>query len=261
MANPSSKSGRGKSGRSKGLGLSALKAVQAGRRSAEVDLKVEAENAKREGAAHLLPLSMIKPRPAEDTRPVHPEHVASLVESIRVLGLLQPIYIDRDYHLIAGAHRFSAYQQLYAEDPKQWAKIPVVVDPDLSASSDPERALLKEIAENEKRRNLTAEEVQMAARRLMEADTTFTRRPGRLRAGERALTPFLATTFGVSIRHLRSLLNEELDGPPKPEPTLEERRVKFKRKMKRQLKKWRTDSLISEDLKLIALLDAIEREL
>jgi len=256
----------------RGLGLSALKAVEAGRRSAEADLRVEEHNAQREGVAHLLPVSAIGARPSADVRPVDEAHVRSLVESIRALGLMQPISVDREHRLVAGAHRLAAFQILAAEEPERFAKVPVVVDPDLDAEEDPERALLKEIAENEKRRNLTPQQVQDAARRLMEHDPQFTRRAGRLREGERALTPFLASTFGVSVRHVRSLLNSSeasAESPQEGEAHGDEARSASERarepgqelqalkaKVKRGVKRWLKEPALSQDPSLEALLRA-----
>ena len=82
----------------KSLASVAALAVASGKRSAQVDLKVEADNALKEGAAYLLPLDLIKPRPSQDIRPIDHDHVVSLMESIRILGLLQPIYVDKHYH-------------------------------------------------------------------------------------------------------------------------------------------------------------------
>lgn len=205
-------------GLKRGLASSAARAVEVGRRSAEGDLRVEAENARREGVPLLLPVEAVGARPSEDLRPVDEGHVGSLVESIRALGLMQPICVDREHRLVAGAHRLAAYRRLAAEDPARWGRVPVVVDPDLDAAEDPERALLKELAENEKRRDLTPAQVQDAARRLMAFDASFTRRAGRLREGERPVTPFLAEAFGVSVRHVRSLLNAPQGGEPSGEP-------------------------------------------
>ena len=61
--------------RSLGLAGAAARAAAAGRRSAEVDLKVEEDNLRRENAARLLPIDMVQPRPAADTRPINEEHV------------------------------------------------------------------------------------------------------------------------------------------------------------------------------------------
>lgn len=54
-------------------------------------------------------------------RPVDPDHVAALVDSIERLGLLQPIVLDQDRRLIAGLHRLRACEQL------GWHKVPCVI--------------------------------------------------------------------------------------------------------------------------------------
>lgn len=258
----------------RGLGLSALKAVEAGRRSAEADLRVEEHNARHEGMPHLLSIESIGERPSADVRPVDAQHVQSLVESIRALGLMQPVFVDREHRLIAGAHRLAAFRILAQEDPSLFGKIPVVVDPNLDAEEDVEQALLKEIAENEKRRNLTPQQVQEAARRLMEYDAHFTRRAGRLKQGERPLTPFLASTFGVSVRHVRSLLNESIEANSEDQPSMttseefkafnpsfeESNRCKLtelKLKVKRRVKSWLKDPVLEQDPALQALLMAL----
>lgn len=257
-----------KSKRGLGLGGAAAKAVAAGRRSAKADLKVEEDNYRRENAARLLSLDMIKERPAEDTRPVNPDHVEALVESIKLIGLIQPIYLDRDFHLIAGAHRLNAYRKLKLEDPQRWSKIPVVVDPELDAIKQPEQALLKEIAENEKRSNLTPEQVQNAAERLMLADPSFTRRAGRLKSGEKALTPFLANTFGVSTRYVRALLNNKSDSElisksnkAKPNKVGTKDPAKEKKKLLKQMNKrveqWLNSPYLEQDKKLNTQLERL----
>ena len=192
----------------RGLGGAALKAAAAGQRSARADIRVEEERSRQEGTPHLLPLERIGERPNLEIRALNEEHVEALAESIRYLGLIQPISLDREHRLVAGAHRLAAFRRLHGEEPERWAKIPVIIDPELDASVDPERALRREIAENEKRRNLTAAQVKAAAARLLELDPSFTLRRGRPRRGERPLTPLLASTFGVSTRHIRSLLGE-----------------------------------------------------
>lgn len=251
-----------------GLGGAAAKAVAAGRRSAVADLKVEEDNYRRENAARLLSLDMIKERPSEDTRPVDPEHVKALVESIKLIGLIQPIYLDRDFHLIAGAHRLNAYRKLKLEDPQRWSKIPVVVDPELDAVKQPEQALLKEIAENEKRSNLTPEQVQNAAERLMNADPSFTRRAGRLKAGEKALTPFLASTFGVSTRYVRALLNSNEDHESAKKKASKNKskasakdplkeKAKLLKQMNRRLDQWLESPYLEQDKKLQAQLERL----
>ena len=250
--------------RSKGLGLSgaAMRAASAGRAAAAADLKVEEDNLRRENAARLLSIEMIQPRPQLDAREVNEAHVSDLVESIRVLGLIQPIYLDRELRLVAGAHRLAAFKILAQENPQQWSKIPVVVDPDLDANTQPELALRKEIVENEKRSNLTPAEVRAAAQRLLESDTGFTRRPGRLKRGERALTPFLAQTFGVSTRYVRSLLNQPESKPKSKRAPADAKRQseasrdKMYREMTRKAKQWLKSPAL-EDAELRASIEQL----
>jgi hypothetical protein len=54
----------------------------------------------------------IRLRKADSTRPLAALHVATLVESIATLGLLEPVVIDTDGHLLAGGHRLAALQLL-----------------------------------------------------------------------------------------------------------------------------------------------------
>ena len=259
----------------RGLGLAgaAARAAAAGRRSAQADLKVEEDNIRRENAARLLSIDMVQPRPATDTRPVDEEHVQAIAESVRAMGLIQPIYLDREFRLIAGAHRLSAFRLLARENPQKWSKIPVVVDPELDALTQPDLALRKEIAENEKRSNLTPTQVKAAAQRLLESDVNFTHRPGRLKKGERALTPFLADTFGVSKRYVRSLLNQPDEDAKKDEISTSESRElsdeeterialsKLYQKMSRQSKLWLKDPLLDQDSKLRTCIERLLAQL
>lgn len=264
--------------RSLGLAGAAARAAEAGRRSAQADLKVEEDNLRKENAARLLSLDMVQPRPAADTRPVDEAHVQAIAESVRVMGLIQPIYLDREFRLVAGAHRLSAFRLLAQEDPQKWSKIPVVVDPDLDAVTQPDIALRKEIVENEKRSNLTPAQVKAAAQRLLESDANFTRRPGRLKKGERAVTPFLADTFGVSKRYVRSLLNQpdevsdtaaEADATGaqehaermSEEETQQLKLSKLYQKMSRQSRRWLKDPLLEQDPKLRACVERLLNQL
>jgi ParB family transcriptional regulator, chromosome partitioning protein len=45
-------------------------------------------------------------------RPANSDKVAELIESIRTNGLINPITLDKDYNLVAGLHRLTAYQSL-----------------------------------------------------------------------------------------------------------------------------------------------------
>lgn len=76
-------------------------------------------------------------------RKVDADKVDSLCESIRDVGLLQPIVVDTDYRLIAGNHRIEAYKQL------GYTEIPAVI-------MSPQSALHAELAEIDE--NLTRNE-------------------------------------------------------------------------------------------------------
>lgn len=54
----------------------------------------------------------IRLRKADSTRPLAALHVATLAESIATLGLLEPVVIDTEGHLLAGGHRLAALQLL-----------------------------------------------------------------------------------------------------------------------------------------------------
>jgi hypothetical protein len=53
----------------------------------------------------------------QDTRPLAARHVVDLAESISILGLLEPIVVEPDGNLLAGAHRRAAVQLLAIADP------------------------------------------------------------------------------------------------------------------------------------------------
>ena len=54
-----------------------------------------------------VPLVQIKVRKF-DTRPLNEDHVQALSESIAVLGLLEPLVVDKRSRLLAGGHRLAA---------------------------------------------------------------------------------------------------------------------------------------------------------
>jgi ParB family chromosome partitioning protein len=187
-----------------------------------------------------IALTEVKPRPHGDTRKVDAFHVLELAESISVLGLLEPLVVDRRMQLLAGAHRWEASRLLAVEDPEAraiaWgslagiaelkelkdqelleaidrvralapttapAQVPVRVV-EFDAAADADRALSIEVAENEKRRDYTKGEVTALAERLKIAGFKVSR--GKPKKGERALGPALAVIIGKSERTVRRLL-------------------------------------------------------
>jgi ParB family chromosome partitioning protein len=155
----------------------------------------------------LMPLAGIKPRDT-DTRPLNPDHVNALMESIAALGLIEPLAVDKHGCLLAGGHRLAAIAQLKETDLKTFnqhftAGVPVRVM-DFDAQQNPDRALEIEIAENEQRRDYTPSEVRAIADRLIEAGYKETK--GRPKAGEKALAPALQTIIGKSRRTVMNYL-------------------------------------------------------
>jgi ParB family chromosome partitioning protein len=158
-----------------------------------------------------LPLSQIYPR-AEDTRPLHEQHVKDLVESIGALGLIEPLVVDLKGVLLAGGHRLAAVQLLketnielyYSHFPDDF--VPVRVMP-FDAEIEPEKSLQIELAENEKRVNYSRDQIEKLAERLRSLNYRESR--GRPKEGEKALGPALAVAIGVSTRYVRRVLSEK----------------------------------------------------
>jgi ParB family chromosome partitioning protein len=185
-----------------------------------------------------LPLTAITAR-STDTRPLKSPHVTALVESIGVLGLIEPLVVDERSRLLAGAHRLAAVQFLQAQQPDAFDQhfpdglVPVRVMP-FDAEAEPERALQVELAENEKRVNYSRDQIEKLAVRLRQLNYKDTR--GRPKKGEKALGPALAVAIGVSTRYVRKVLGEE-------KITLEENRNSVPIFRRKQLLKRLEDTL------------------
>lgn len=197
---------------------------------------------------------------AGDTRALKPEHVQNLVESISVLGLIEPLVIDQNGKLLAGGHRKAAISLLKKTQPEQYYQhfpgdlVPVRVM-DFSAETEPDRAIEIEISENELRRDYSKAEVLAIASRLRDAGYKDT--PGRPRKGEKRLKPALSTIFGKSIRTVERYLAEET--PTSGEVSSE---IHLNRALP-HLKKWQKERGETKEeqalaQKLPALMDLIE---
>jgi ParB family chromosome partitioning protein len=201
--------------------------------------RAEADRSRSEPGS--IDVDLVRPRPT-DTRQLDPRHVVDLVESIAALGLLEPLVVDRKHRLLAGGHRLAAMQLLVEADPEKRAKawatmaqlawalddaaplpkealaaierlraiealpdrlVPVRIV-DVDGDKDADKALAIEIAENEKRRDYTRQEVVALSERLKSAGFRMAR--GKPKAGERALGPALAVIIGKSERQVRRIL-------------------------------------------------------
>ncbi len=157
-----------------------------------------------------LPLEKITKR-AIDTRELKSKHVEGLSTSIAVLGLLEPLVVDRRGRLLAGGHRLEAISSLKTEQPEVYAeKFPENQVPirslDFDADEEPDLALQVEVAENEQRRDYTASEVRSLADRLKAEGYADSK--GRPAKGQKALRPALEIIIGKSLRTVRRYLNE-----------------------------------------------------
>ncbi|HEY9630513.1 MAG: ParB/RepB/Spo0J family partition protein [Oscillatoriophycideae cyanobacterium NC_groundwater_1537_Pr4_S-0.65um_50_18] len=205
----------------------------------EQDQVVAAKSERERMQKTKLPLSQIRSR-AADTRPLDPQHVANLVESIAALGLIEPLVVDAKGVLLAGGHRLAALQSLKQTNPEIYEqqfpdeKIQIHMLA-FDADREPERALQVELAENEKRVNYTRDQIERLAERLRSLNYRDVR--GRPKEGEKALGPALAVAIGVSTRYVRKVLSGQ-----KPEVSEQKNRnsVPIFQKLK-LLKKIETD--------------------
>lgn len=181
-----------------------------------------------------LPVSEIKPRRNPSSRQLDPEHVLRMADTIIAVGLIEALAVDVNHHLLAGGHRLCALQ-LLAEQPNDRAElwtttfgsapdqktaehlevlpvgpgfVPVNVIP-MDSDADRSMALAIEIAENERRRNFSREEVRGLAERLKTAG--FRTERGRARAGEMAVIPALSAVLGKSRATVFRMLRDDAE--------------------------------------------------
>lgn len=183
-------------------------------------------------------LSVLRAHP-HPSRLLEPKHVVDMAFSISALGLIHPIVIDIRDVVIAGSHRFAALKLLSRRaaerrdflaalcgeeallrgatitsglealsPPSEQAQvnfgaIPVRIMP-FSIADNPQGAWQIEVAENERRRDYSKEEIKQVAERLSARGYRFER--GRPKVGEPLALPVLAALVGKSERTLRRLL-------------------------------------------------------
>ena len=123
----------------------------------------EAEGRERVRATHTVPIEQVSPGQFQPRQRFNDEEMASLVESVRARGILQPILVrraplqDGGYEIIAGERRWRAAQRA------QLHEIPVIVR-EFSDEESLEIALI----ENLQRENLSPIEEANAYQRLMD---------------------------------------------------------------------------------------------
>lgn len=160
-----------------------------------------------------FPLGKILNR-SRNTRDIQSEHVQELMESISILGLLEPLVTDNRGRLLAGAHRRAAIHLLKEQDKESYSNhfpkdlVPVRIM-DFDAEQEPDLALQVEISENEKRRDYTPTEVRSLAEKLKGAGYVDVK--GRPPRSKKALRPALEVIIGKSLRTVRRYLNSETE--------------------------------------------------
>ena len=186
--------------------------TKAGAKLSAKDRQVDSRRAEERGELNTASLNSIRNRNV-DTRPLTMTHVWTLVESIAVLGLIEPLVVDQDKVLLAGGHRLEAIKRLREEHKyaKAYAEhfpddqVPVRIMP-FVAAAEPERALQVEVAENEQRRDYTPAEVRRLAERLMDAG--FERLSGgRPKNNQKFLIPILSSVVGKNRRTIQRYLD------------------------------------------------------
>jgi len=189
-------------------------------------------------------LGDIKPRTGVPTRGIDPLHVVKLAASIHALGLIEPIAVDADGHLLAGGHRLAACRVLAASEgervvalldaardlspgapavdaAKEWTeplfdlpagpgeltptRVPVRVFP-MRSANDEERALAIEAAGNEPRRDYRPKEVRALYERLKAAGYHVGK--GRPAKGAQPAMPRVAVVIGKSVRQVQRMLQD-----------------------------------------------------
>jgi ParB family transcriptional regulator, chromosome partitioning protein len=131
-----------------------------------------------------LPVSAIQPNPWQPRKIFSDEGLASLAESIREVGLVEPIVVrraDNGYQLIAGERRLRAHVLLHAEE----------IRASVIECSDQDMAVLA-LVENVGREDLTDYEIGQSLRRAEQEFPTRTRMAEALGMSRKGLYRFLA---------------------------------------------------------------------
>jgi ParB family chromosome partitioning protein len=201
--------------------------------------------------ASTLGIDEIRDRPLGDTRELDSQHVADLAESIGALGLIEPLVVDKQNCLLAGAHRRAAILHLRESQPETFAErfpnaqVPVQVLA-LDTATNPDLALAIEAAENEKRRDYTPAEIRAIAERLRSAG--YEDLKGRPKKGQKPLMPALSVVVGKSMRTVQRHLYGESESAPKKSATDD---ALLKKKLLKQaianLKRWQSMELTPDE--------------
>lgn len=170
----------------------------------------------------------------EGRRELDTDHVRELAESIKELGLLNPITVDKDHFLIAGLHRLEAVKLL------EWPEVECTV-----SSLEGLQAELAEIDENLVRHDLNyIDEGEQLARRKEIYETLHPETRQGMRNGQTSKTetvavletkPFAEDTaekIGVAARTVRSKIQVVKNLTPEVKGLVKEKDIGFKNAVK-----------------------------
>lgn len=170
----------------------------------------------------------------EGRRELDADHVRELADSIRELGLLNPITVDKEHTLIAGLHRLEAVKLL------DWPEVECTV-----SSLEGLRAEMAEIDENLVRHDLGyIEEGEQLARRKEIYETLHPETRQGMRNGQTSKTatvsvleakPFAEDTaekIGVAARTVRSKIQVAKNLTPEVKQIAKEKEIGFKNAVK-----------------------------
>jgi len=184
--------------------------------------------------------------------------VIAIAESIAVLGLIEPLVVDKHHRLLAGEHRLAALRFLGMpsfERTNQWLEIMATPAPDgvleqlegiatvktdiavhildFDSSIDGNLALAIEVAENEQRRQYSSKEVKLMAERFKQAG--FRYGMGRPKVGERPMMEALEAVVGKSRRTIMRMLDAT---PEKDFSPLDKKTIDHNKRLEQAMRTW-----------------------
>ena len=128
-----------------------------------LDALIQTDNVQTEGSSSIseIALAQIHPNPNQPRREFDPEALQELADSIREIGIIQPITLrqmeDGTYEIIAGERRWRASQMAGLES------IPAYI-----RTADDENVMEMALIENIQRQDLNAVEIALAYQHLLE---------------------------------------------------------------------------------------------
>ena len=128
-----------------------------------LDALIQTDNVQTEGSSSIseIALDQIHPNPNQPRREFDPEALQELADSIREIGIIQPITLrqmeDGTYEIIAGERRWRASQMAGLES------IPAYI-----RTADDENVMEMALIENIQRQDLNAVEIALAYQHLLE---------------------------------------------------------------------------------------------